>query len=174
MSEQKLDDVSVVFLPKPNVLKPRFAVIVLNTPVGSKYKINTKLSIDKETGEKIAEPGEQFDLDADIQSYAGSTDIVSIITRLQQGDTSVINVRSDGISGDLVGLPRDINDMVNIPVLNNQAKAGFDKLPDDVKALFDNDPGVFFNAVLENKVDDILANYKPAAEQPVANEGGAE
>ena len=122
----------------PNVLKPRQPKVVLNTPIGSKWKINTKLSIDKETGAKIAEPGDKFDLDADIQSYAASTDIVSIITRLQAGDTSVINVRSDGVSGDLTQLPRDVNDMANIGNLSSQAREGFDKLPDDVKALFDN------------------------------------
>lgn len=156
----------------PNKLTPKKVVSILNTPIGSKYKINTKLSIDKDTGEKIAEPGDKFDLDADIQSYAASTDIVSIIQRLQAGDTSVINVKGNGFDGDLVGMPKDI---LEYSALNATAKAGFDNLPNDIKALFNNDPATFFNAVIENKVDSILATYKPEEVVIKAeNEGGKE
>lgn len=156
----------------PNILKPRSPFIGKANCAGDRYKINTKLSIDKDTGVKIAEPGDKFDLDADIQSYAASTDIVSIITRLQAGDEGVINVHSNGLSGDLTQLPRDINDIVAFGSLNEQARAGFDKLPGDVKALFDNNPAVFFDAVLTNKVDDILKTYKPKEEKPKEDEGG--
>lgn len=158
----------------PNVLKPRKPFMGKPTCAGDRYKFNTKLSIDKETGIKLAEPGDKFDLDADIQSYAASTDIVSIIARLQAGDEGVINVHTGGVSGDLTELPRDINDMVAFGGLNEQARAGFDKLPNDIKALFDNSPAVFFDAVLTNKVDEILKSYKPieeAAEQH-KEEGG--
>ena len=150
---------------KPCILTPRKAYIGNNTCPGEKSYIRTKLSIDKDTGEKKAEPGEVVPLDDIIQTYAAQTDIVSIIQRLQSGDTSVINVRSDGIEGDITQLPRSVNDIVNIEKLNNEAKSGFDNLPADIKALFGNDPAQFYQAVITNKVDSILKSYKPVEDK---------
>lgn len=159
---------------KPCILTPRQHYLGKPTPAGDKYYTGVKLSIDPDTGVKVAEPGDRINLDAYIQASAASTDIVSIIQRLQQGDTSVINVRQDGIEGDITQLPKNINDVMAIGGLSDKAREGFNNLPEGIKALFDNDPSVFFDAVLQNKVDAIIAQYKPPVEESKKEEGGAE
>ena len=114
------------------------------------------MSIDPVTGARVAEPGEKIDLDAYVQASKASTDIVGIIAKLKAGDESVINVR-DGFYGDTTILPKDINDINSIEKMNKSARESFDKLPAEVKKLFDNDPSKFFSSVLDKtaEVNDI-------------------
>lgn len=142
---------------QPCVLKPR-KPIETYTPSGSKWQIKTKLSRD-EQGRKVAEPGDKIDLNAQIQVFKASTDIVAIAARLKAGDTTVLNAHP-GISGDLTVLPKSVNDVMNGIQMSNDAYARFNSLPEDIKALFDNDPTKFYESVVNNKVDDILAVYK--------------
>jgi len=145
---------------KPYSCKPRAARCTFTNP-GEKYKISAKLSIDPVSGKKKAEPGEKIDLDAYIQASKASTDITTIVAKLKAGDESVINVRQ-GFYGDTTILPKDINDISAIEKMNSQARESFDKLPDEVKKLFDNDPSKFFSAVLDQSAEKVIASYVEA------------
>lgn len=142
---------------RPYSCKPR-AARETQTPLGSKWKISAKLSIDPVTGARIAEPGEKIDLDAYVQASKASTDIVGIIAKLKAGDESVINVRQ-GFYGDSTILPKDINDINSIEKMNKSARESFDKLPAEVKKLFNNDPSKFFSAVLDKSAEVTIAAY---------------
>jgi len=164
MASEKINAEGEIILPYS--CKPRAPRSCL-TPLGDKWKISAKLSIDPITGERIAEPGEKTDLNAYIQASKGSTDIVTIISKLQAGDESVINVRQ-GFYGDSTILPKDINDIVAIEKMNSQAKANYDKLPDDIKKLFSNDPSQFFSAVLDGSAGELINAYAVATEKAAA------
>lgn len=161
---------------RPYSCKPRPARCTFNNP-GERYKIIAKLSIDPVTGVQKAEPGEKIDLDAYIQASKASTDITTIIAKLKAGDESVINVRK-GFYGDTTILPKDINDITAIEKMNQTARESFDKLPDEVKALFSNDPSKFFSAVLDKSAENVIAAYvasqSKAVELEAVSEGGAE
>lgn len=155
---QVIDDGVIEYKPFVNGLpKKEFKRCI--TPLGSKYYYKAKLSVDKITGQKIAERGEKVDLDAVIQSYVSSCDIAAIVERYKNGDETVLNVNS-GYEGDVTILPKNINDVVGTNGLFDKAYESFQKMPDEVKALFNNDPSRFFNSVIENKVDDTLAAYQ--------------
>lgn len=162
---------------KPYSCKPR-AARCTETPLGDKFYTKAKLSFDPVTGDRIAEPGEQINLDAYIQASQASTDIVTIVSKFLAGDETVLNVRQDGISGDLSTLPCDINDMVSGQKLMAKAEAAFMSLPPEIRDLFDGDVNKYFNAVLEKTaektVNDFLASQQPAASEPAAAEGAAE
>lgn len=127
----------------------------VKTPLGDKYMIKAKLSIG-EHGEQIAEPGDKIDFQAYIQASKASTDIATIVARYNAGDESVLNVHAKPFYGDVDMIPSSVNDIDKITKLSNLAKDNYDKLPDSVKKLFGSSEE-FFNAVLNNKVDEILA-----------------
>lgn len=162
---------------RPYSCKPRAARETF-TPSGERYKISAKLSIDPVSGKKIAEPGEKLDLDAYIQASKASTDIVTIVQKLKAGDESVINVRQ-GFYGDSTILPKDINDINAIEKMNESARLSFEKLPDDIKSLFNNDPSKFFSAVLDQSAENVIQSYvasqaKATEPEKTEPEGGNE
>lgn len=132
-----------------------------STPLGDRYMIKAKLSIG-EHGEQIAEPGDKIDFQAYIQASKASTDIASIIARYNAGDESVLNVTPNGYYGDVDLIPSSINDVNKINKLYDAAYDSYSKLPEEVKDAFGS-PENFFNAVLNNKTNEILAKIKPAA-----------
>lgn len=142
----------------PYSCSPRSSRRVLSS-LGDKYMIRSKLSIG-DKGEQIAEPGDKVDFQAYIQASKASTDIATIIARYNAGDESVLNARV-GFSGDVDLIPSSVNDVNKINKLSDAAYESFNKLPEDVKKLFGS-PEDFFNAVLNNKAEEILKNYKPA------------
>lgn len=129
-----------------------------------------------ENGEQLAEPGDKVDMDAYIQASKASTDIVSIIARAQAGDETVLNVHQNGLTGDLTKLPTNVNDVVALNKLSDKALNNFNALPQEVRDLFDNDATKFFNAVLENKanevIDSYLKNKKEIVETPKVEKEG--
>lgn len=138
----------------PYACKPR-APRGTSTPIGDRYMIKAKLSIG-EHGEQIAEPGDKIDFQAYIQASKASTDIATIVARYNAGDESVLNVTPNGYYGDVDLIPSSVNDVAKINKLSDAAKENFEKLPAEVKALFGSSEN-FFNAVLNNKTDEILA-----------------
>lgn len=167
MASKEVSKQGEIFIPY--TCKPR-AARETYTCAGSKYKVNAKLSVDPVSGKKKAEPGEKIDLDAYIQASKSSCDITTIVAKLKAGDESVINVRQ-GFYGDTTILPKDINDINAIEKMNNQARESFDKLPDEIKGLFDNDPSKFFSAVLNQSAESVIQSYvnsKAEATEPEA------
>lgn len=158
---------------KPCILFPRKNYVGKPTCSGDKYQYGAKLTIDPITGAKIAEVGDKLDLNAYIQASAASCDIATIVERLNSGDSTVINVKSYGFEGDVSLLPHNINDVVSAGGLSDKAKESFDALPDEIKSLFDNDSSKFFDAVISNKVDEIIKSYKPVEVKEEENDGQA-
>lgn len=69
-----------------------------------------------------------------IDSYAESTDIVNILTRFMNGDTSVLNPR-EGQYGDFTNVPSTYAEMFDRA---RQCENLFDSLPIEIKQKFDN------------------------------------
>lgn len=161
----------------PCVTVPRKKPVIGFTSNGSKWSYRVKLSIDPVTGEKIADVGERIDLDATIQSYRDSTDIASIIARYQAGDETVLNVNSSGFTGDVTILPKNINDVVGTNGLFKEVLDKFNSLPDDVRALWNNDPSAFYQSVITNEAANLvqaqksLVSEEPITEEPKTEEG---
>lgn len=146
--------------------KPRSARRCLS-PLGSKWMIKAKLSIGP-NGEQIAEPGDQVDLDAYVQASRASTDMATIIARYKAGDETVLNV-SEGFYGDVTVIPSSVNDYEKINKLGDIAAEKFAQLPDEIKEVF-GDANSFLNAVMANKVDELIASYQ----KPEVKEGEAQ
>lgn len=144
-----------------------------STPLGDRYMIKAKLSIDDD-GRQIAEPGDKIDWQAYIQSSKASTDIATIIARYNAGDESVLNVTPNGFYGDVDLIPSSVNDVAKINKLSETAKANFEKLPPEVQALFGSSED-FFNAVLNNKTDEILSKISELSKskEEAAASGGS-
>ena len=141
---------------KPYIAIPRASRRVLSV-VGDQFMIKAKLSIN-DKGEQIAEPGDKVDLQAYIQASRASTDMATIVARYKAGDESVLNVNPNGFYGDVDIIPSSVNDVDKISKLSDSALESYNKLPDEVKSLFGSSEN-FFNSVLNNKADEIVAKY---------------
>lgn len=142
---------------KPYECKPRAARSTF-TPLGDQFYRKAKLSVGP-NGEQIAEPGDVVDLQAYIQASKASTDMASIIARYNAGDESVLNVTPNGFYGDVSIIPSTVNDFEKINKLGEIAADKFAALPKEVQEAFGNDSNAFLNAIMANKVDEILNNY---------------
>lgn len=138
------------------------------TPLGDRYQINAKLSIGPH-GEQIAEPGDKVDLQAYIQASKASTDMATIVARAKAGDETVLNVTPNGFYGDTAIIPSSINEYAQINKLSDIAAEKFESLPDDIKNAFGSSEN-FLNAVLNNKVNEILASSKKQASEAKTEE----
>lgn len=145
---------------------PRKRVCASHTPAGEPFTIRPKLSFG-DNGVKRAAPGEKFDLDGMIQAAKDSTDIAAIVARYKAGDESVLHV-NPGFIGDSVTLPKDIYDVKAMNDLYDKVSGSFDKLPDDIKALFNNNVEEYLNSIIANKANEIVTNYQ--ASQKAAEE----
>lgn len=74
-----------------------------------------------------------------IQSFAEETDINVLISRMQNGDFSMM--RSPGVYGDFSTMPKTYAEVLQLQI---DATRLFDSLPADVKQKFDHDKNKFF------------------------------
>lgn len=93
-----------------------------------------------DNGQIVLSPVGKEDTDDIINSYRESTDISYIIAKLNQGDTSVINV-NEAMFGDFTKVPKTFADVLQLRI---DSKAKFDSLPVEIKQKFDNDENKFF------------------------------
>lgn len=84
-------------------------------------------------------PAGKEDFHGMIQSFKESTDISYILTKLANGDTSVL--RSNGNFGDFTNVPSNYAELLQLQIDTNKL---YDSLPVDVKKQFDNDVNKFF------------------------------
>lgn len=128
-----------------------------NNP-GDKYVIPTRYFIDDVTGEQKSEPDydAKYNLHERIQASAESCDLHVIAAKYFAGDKTVINVRTPLGVSDTTQLPKNEYDMANLARSSHDA---FNKLPDDIKALFDNDPTVYLDSILKNESMNIVNDY---------------
>lgn len=81
---------------------------------------------------KLIESGKQ-NLKEYINSFAGQTDINSIIQRVKMGDTSMLR---NGFYGDFTDAPKSYAEFLQLQIDGRKA---FDSLPIETKLQFDND-----------------------------------
>lgn len=149
---------------KPWSVKPR-AARETYTPVGKNELPQTEYYI--EDGIKKSKPKKGIDLISYLKASEASCDLANIVARYESGDVSVINVKANGVSGDVASLPHSIND---ISELSSRVESSFAGLPEDIRALFSNDPTKFLEAILDNSVNDIISKAAKAKEEPKEDE----
>lgn len=112
------------------------------------------------------------DTDALIQSYAESTDLNVILSRVANGETELLHQRN-GIFGDFTGMPKTYAEALQLHIDSNRL---FASLPDEVRKKFDYDENKFFATAGENDwfenvksvmPADIQAMYDKRIEKPV-------
>ena len=104
--DKVIDDQVVPYAGRPRGVRPCI------TPVGKNVIYKTDYYI--EDGEEKSKPGDELDLVAYLQSSQASTDLANIVARLESGDIRVINVKPQGMTGDLTQLPHSVNDINNL------------------------------------------------------------
>lgn len=86
---------------------------------------------------------DRVDIKAEINSHASTCDMAYILSRLRQGDSSVVNV-TPGVYGDFTQFPKSYAEMLQ---LVQSGEAAFDSLPLDVRSQFDNDISKWFASI---------------------------
>lgn len=129
------------------------------TPIGDYITYATDYYI--EDGDKKAKRGQKIDWYGYIQASRDSCDLSTIIARYLSGDSSVINVNAP-FYGDIASMPRNVNEVED---LANRIKDGYENFSDEIKGIFNNNFEEFYNAVLNNQVDEKLSAYAVAKEE---------
>lgn len=117
----------------------RYADNLFVSNPGDKEHILYAPKVDKEGNIELVEAGRE-DIREKINSYAESTDISIILSRVAQGDLSGLQV-NPGMYGDFTEMPKTYADFLQLEIDSNNL---FMKLPLDVRAQFDYDPQKFF------------------------------
>lgn len=86
---------------------------------------------------------DRIDIKAEINSHASTCDMAYILSRLRQGDVSVVNV-TPGVYGDFTQFPKSYAEMLQ---LVQSGEAAFASLPLDVRYKFDNDVSKWFASI---------------------------
>lgn len=86
---------------------------------------------------------DQIDIKAEINSHASTCDMAYILSRLRQGDVSVVNV-TPGVYGDFTQFPKSYAEMLQLVQSGEEA---FAALPLDVRSKFDNDVSKWFASI---------------------------
>lgn len=86
---------------------------------------------------------DQIDIKAEINSHASTCDMAYILSRLRQGDVSVVNV-TPGVYGDFTQFPKSYAEMLQLVQSGEDVFAG---LPLDVRNKFDNDVSKWFASI---------------------------
>lgn len=86
---------------------------------------------------------DQIDIKAEINSHASTCDMSYILSRLRQGDVSVVNV-TPGVYGDFTQFPKSYAEMLQLVQSGEDA---FASLPLDVRSKFDNDVSKWFASI---------------------------
>lgn len=133
------------------VAEPGDSIIPTYTPI---YNKNGVLEL-KQDGEK--------DLYAEIQSHKDSCDLAVIINRYFNGDPSALS-RVQGTYMDITAMPTNMHEAMS---LVDNARRDFDRLPVDIKQLFDNDANKFLATL---GTEEWLQKMQIPKEEPVLNQ----
>lgn len=151
---------------------PRKTVVRTRTPGGDRFVIPTRYYVDNITGEKKAEPDpdNKFDLHEKIQASREACDMAVIVQKYLNGDLSVVNVKVPSGVSDTTILAKN---EYQAQELARQAYLNFQTLPEDIKALFNNDHMTYYEAIMNKTAVNIINQAKQTTETK-ATEGGAE
>lgn len=111
--------------------------------------------------------GDKYSLYDKIQLAKSQVDIDMILKRAKAGDTSVLHVRNE-YYGDISDIPDNMNDLHQ---LNESISKSFDTLDPNIKALFNNDLGVFSQAVANGSFNDTINSYLESLKKSEKGEG---
>lgn len=100
---------------------------------GDKFKIIYHGRYD-DSGEIVLVETDRMDIKAEINSHAYECDMQYILSKLQAGDSSVLN-GGVPLYGDFTKFPRSYSEMLN---LVKDGEFTFDRLPIEVRSHFDN------------------------------------
>lgn len=100
---------------------------------GERYKVEYQIRFDEEGRSSFVETG-KTDMHEFIQSFRDSVDIYNILERFRAGNVDILN-QIQGVYADVNDLPVKLQDVLN---LNLKGKEIFDKLPVDVKEIYEN------------------------------------
>lgn len=98
--------------------------------------------------------------DETIQSFAPSTMIENIMTRIAAGQTELLN-QKNGFFMDTIGLPSNYADVLNLVIKGQEV---FEKLPVEIKQRFDNDFNKWFIAMDKEDFFEKSGFVSPAGE----------
>lgn len=105
-----------------------------------------------------------------IQSYAESTDIMTIMNRVSNGEFDLLQARN-GIYGDFTGMPKTYAEALQLHIDANRL---FASLPADVRQKFDNDENQFFAAAGTAEWAEKLEGILPDEMSKIAKQPDAE
>lgn len=140
------------------------------TNPGCKEKIKYTLKVGKDGKTSLVESGKE-DWQGYIQSFAESTDINTIVTRLANGDVSALN-KTNGQFGDFTEMPKSLAEFMQLQIDCNNL---FDSLPISVKKEFDMDKNKFFaNAGSSDWYMAIRDSVSPEMRDKISNAFGVD
>lgn len=137
---------------------------------GDGFEIKWEYVID-EKGKRIRREAGKINVYEKIQASLPSTDIQSILIRVANGESNLINVPNLGFI-DTSSLPLDENERIEMV---SKAKDSFEKLDPSIKAAFGNSFGKFYKAVADGVAEKSIAEaLKKTAEAVKVEEKAAE
>lgn len=129
--------------------------------VGNKFRVTYDSFRNSDGTIRLKESG-RTDIKKEINSHAAETDMAIIISRLQFGDTSVLSSKRP-MYGDFTKFPTTYAEAFDLVARSNKA---FEALPDDVRAVFDNDVAKWFASIGSDKWLSAMGIEKPSSPVP--------
>lgn len=127
------------------------------SPSGNKHKTVYKYVYSEKHGCPRRVPNGEVNIEEMIQSYADDVDFKSIGKMLvDTRDNVVSHFELNGEEMDVTGLPRNIHEF---EALHNKIKSEFEKLPDDMKALFGNSVDQFSVSWRSGQIGSVIDTY---------------
>lgn len=122
---------------------------------GTPYLEEYEYKVDDKGVKKLVKTDKKTDVHSRIQADADSCDINKLMLRFSLGDTEAINVRT-GAFLDVTKMPTTLAELFDRSV---QAEQLFDKLPADLKEMFNNSPSEFFAIYGTEEFDKKIDSY---------------
>lgn len=142
-------------MKKENLSCRHFSCQESNPIKCSEMRSDYEIATDENGCEYLVKIGEHNQYE-EVQSYADAVNFDRILERIALGDNSMLRTITDANFFDTSVLPDSPFEVIKLKQ-NNLEK--FNQLPQDVRALFDNNPEVFYDSIINKSIDSILENY---------------
>lgn len=126
-----------------------------SSPTGSPYLDEYEYRVDKKGVKELVKKDTKINVQDKIQADYPSTDINLLMKRFALGDTSAIDINK-GFYGDFTDMPKTYAELFDRV---EAAKAYFDELPADLKAMFDNSYTQFYSEMDSKGFIDKIDKY---------------
>lgn len=132
-----------------------------NSPIRKVYRED----IDENGHLSLIEDGE-YNESEEINSYYDSVKLDKILERIAYGDTSILRPSSTLQYGD-VDLPRDPFEVI---ALKKESERKFNELPDEIKAIYNNDISAFASDLVSKGIYEIARKYNETRKSDVGTD----